>query len=177
MARFVQGLVGQSLVSDSELEVLRCYLPTDGRMLEIGTYHGVTAAQIADSRPDAIITCVDPFSEGPKTVTGDKDKWLQNQRKNMKLFVGTADSYAASDEKCKEFDLAFVDGAHDYANCLKDMISVAPMVKPLGIIAVHDYCRLANDTNIYRAVAEFGPKFGWVQIERVWTTTILRRKP
>lgn len=166
-------MIGESLVSDKEREFIIKCLPAKGSLLEIGTYHGVTAALVAQARPEVGIICVDPFDNDPDDdgAQGDRDKWYANAQPNMGLFIGTAQQFAEG--SCPAFDVAFIDGNHAFGACISDLMAVAPMVKPGGVILCHDYGRIAGE-RVTKAVDLF-VKGCWKIEGRVHYTVALRR--
>jgi len=129
------GIAGRTLISPREREALLRVVPENGTVLEIGTYHGGTAAYLAERRPGAAIFCVDPWMfPGADRVAGN---WVRNRQAfpNMRIFTGTSKEFAVTN--ATRFDLILVDSAHYYQECFDD-IEVALRRSP-KVIAVHDY--------------------------------------
>jgi len=176
MTRELDGMAGCSLINEKELAFLVENLPTDGLMLEIGTYHGVTAAEVAGARPKARLVCVDPFiADTPDTdgMIGNQSHWRLNARDNMRLFVGTAREFALQNDIL--FDVVFIDGNHTYEACLDDLRCCSPLVKPGGVLLAHDYGRVHGD-RVEKAVNEFVDDSVWEIKGKAWTLIRLRRE-
>lgn len=174
MGRFLAGIEGQSLVGDTEIRLLMRSIPDAGAFLEIGTWHGATACEIAKAKPKCRLVCVDPFRAGHATLSGDIDIWRKNAQPNMTLFVGTSEDYAKANPQ-ERFDAIFVDGDHSYEWCLRDLVATLPLLKPDGVMLAHDYCRTHEDTNIARACEEFLKNHRMRRDDRAHTTLRMRR--
>lgn len=176
MARTVDNLSGKSLINDKEFALLVSVLPDDGLLLEIGTFHGVTAAQVADARPKARLVCVDSFAldkPGIDGVIGNPTKWHLNARQNMSLFIGTAREFTLRNDIL--FDVVFVDANHAYEACLDDLRTCSPLVKPGGVLLAHDYGRVKGD-RVEKAVNEFVADSVWELTRKAWTLVELKRR-
>jgi cephalosporin hydroxylase len=124
---------------EGELEQLIAYLADTPlqRVLEIGFQDGGTSwcfCQLAKlQRPDAIVIAVD--LEIPKR---DYSDW-------WRLHYLQRDSHeAATFERIRKIlrglplDLLFIDGDHSYAGVKQDFDMYSPLVRPGGVIALHD---------------------------------------
>ena len=131
-----KGVEGITLISPSERECLRDVCPPDARVLEIGSWMGATAGWLCQERPDIYLLAIDNFAGGAFAGSA----WASNARRfpNMRLWVGTAQQWKA---ECSmpPFDVVLVDGDHSYAGCYKDLQTSAEVVKPGGVVAIHDY--------------------------------------
>lgn len=175
--RHYASTVGDSLVSEKELDAIVKALPESGILLEIGTFHGTTASKIADERQKARIVCVDPFKHSvsdQEGLVGDERLWRINARKNMELFVGTAREFALQNDRL--FDVVFVDGCHEYEYCLDDLRVCSPLVKPGGTLLAHDYGRGSGKKRATVAVDEFVNDSVWRLVGTVWKTAVLKRR-
>lgn len=155
MADKLEGLVGISQTNATEREALRELCADCARVLEIGTADGVTIAWLADEWPATFFVSVDTFpnrDDGVAGVLGNVALWLANRRRNMRLWVGTAQDFVAYAHD-DLFDLAIVDGEHTYAACRADLDSAHRLTGPTAKLAVHDYHRPSD--NVRRAVDEF----------------------
>lgn len=99
------------------------------RMLEIGTYDGVTAAMLAAQFPGAEITSIDLLR---------CENWMLNRRKNQRLWIGTAQQFAAS-AKPAQFDVILVDADHRYEGCRDDLFTARRLLTEHGRLFAHDY--------------------------------------
>jgi len=134
----MKPLVGESLVTESQFAKLTQSIPRLGTFLEIGTWHGVTAAKLADDHPDAIIISVDPFI-GYTGVPCDPNFYVRNRRDNMRCFVGTVQQLIPLWDTQNQFDVAFVDAVHKYPDALSDLMGASALLADGGRIFVHDY--------------------------------------
>lgn len=120
-------------------------------VLEIGTARGGTlAAWCALSHPQAEIASVDmPGGIHGGGYSAWRGKFYQKEfpRPSQKLTLIRADSHAESTlAQVRQLfpngiDFLFIDGDHTYDGLKKDFDMYTPLVKPDGIIAIHDICR------------------------------------
>lgn len=118
------------------------------RSLEIGTYRGGTLFLLCNfSAPDAQIISLDL----PKGGFGGGYKWFSIPlfksfpRKDQQLHLLRADSHQpASFARVLKLlsgsplDLLFIDGDHSYEGVKRDFEMYAPLVRPGGLIVLHD---------------------------------------
>lgn len=168
-------LQGKALVSGRELSTIIAALPDDGRLLEIGTYHGVTAALVAMARPSARLMCVDPFVVEHKDhgVRGDEVIWARNAQPGMRLHIGTSVDLPVLVDTL--FDVALIDGCHNYENCLLDLRICSALIKKGGVLLAHDYGRIPGE-RVTKAVDEFVGDSVWQMTARIDHLVTLRRK-
>ncbi len=128
-----------------------------GNILEIGSWMGKSACILAgacvDHHPDTVVLCIDTF-----TMSGTE----QQQKHHEKLVghaQGTFYDFITSAKRLGYYGhvipigqysqcalkivkgplrLAFIDGAHDYANVESEVTLVLPLIAPGGSIALHD---------------------------------------
>ena len=148
------NLVGDSLVSPAQYAKLSQSIPRSGAVLEIGTWHGVTAAKLADDHPDALIVSVDPFI-GWTGAPCDPNFYLRNKRPNMRGFIGTVQQLVPLWNCDLRFDVVLVDAVHKYPDALNDMIGAwAVTHQDHGRIFAHDYDE-AEFPGVVQSVTEF----------------------
>jgi len=147
------------------LSIIRTMRPR--RILEIGTCTGGTLylfARIAP--PDAVIFSIDlPY--GP--FGGGYPKWkipllTSFARHNQRIHLFRDDSH---DPRVVEnvrqrlqdnpLDFLFIDGDHTYEGVKKDFEMYSPLVRPGGVIALHDIAR--------------SPRFPKAKVNEFWTET------
>jgi predicted O-methyltransferase YrrM len=171
------GFKGNAGVALQEADFMLDHLPKNGVMVEIGTYHGVTAAYMATKRPDATIISVDPFPDpnAPRdravNIIGAADYYFANRRPNMRLFVGT------TDDLCRFFgmgvvDAILVDGNHFYEPVLADLHACPRLLRAKGAIFAHDYGR-PTIPDVEKACKTFCEQSGFVERRRVWHTMLM----
>ncbi len=133
--------------------ILEC-LPVEGQMLEIGTYHGASAAYWATYRPDLHIVSIDPFEDGHMAEAGDPEIWRVNARENQALYEGASPDFVRIYGGDK-FNVIFIDGSHNFKWCSIDLFISDVLLEEGGMIMVHDYCDRINCAGIVQAVSEF----------------------
>jgi predicted O-methyltransferase YrrM len=142
------------------------------RILEMGTYNGMTTLQMALNAPaDCVTYTLDLRPEQAAQINlGTLDDLVANHFKaNFQTSTG---SYFASREDVSikqlwgdtavfdystldgPMDLVFVDAAHDYANKKIDCERAFSMLSPRGVILWHDYAQVANP-EVTQCIAEF----------------------
>ena len=125
----------RSMLLEDELTTLLAFvkeIPPGGRFLEIGTYHGLTARRLAESRADVTVFSVDPLAKH------NNAKWQSNRLPNMRLLLGTVEDLLAMGVE-QQFDAALIDGDHHCGPCLVDLRACESLVKAGGRIVAHDY--------------------------------------
>lgn len=175
MVRSIAGTEGSSLTAERELEFILKSIPEKGTLIEVGTFHGASAAWMARKRPDITIISVDPFP-GRNENDGDRDMWMRNAKgvPNMKLFVGTlGEFHVHGRDKLlghRPADVVFIDGDHRYDSVLSDL-EEAEKLQP-GCIMGHDCARpgVEQPDDVFRAMEAFCGRGAWVCEERVLTT-------
>lgn len=114
----------------------------DGKsVLEVGSYCGRSTVCLA--RTARTVTAVDTFDGRGTAAEGDT---LGTFRANLERY-GVADKVTAVRGASAEvlpdlppvYDLAFIDGSHDYESVKADAANAARCLRPGGVIAFHDY--------------------------------------
>lgn len=112
--------------------------------LEIGVRRGRSMAVVAKAHPDVNIYGIDLWiphyagleNPGPEFV---KNNLKLFHRGNLNLISGNSHEEVPKLKKLKiQFDLVFVDGDHSFSGAFRDLINVAPLVKPGGVIVFDD---------------------------------------
>lgn len=117
-------------------------------VLELGTAHGNTTANICKQCHDAQIYTVNAL---PEQITGDiitfaltKDEIGRAFRKNgyghrvQQIYANTLELDLSPHLKQGSVDLAIVDACHDTPFVLNDFLKVVPYMKPGGLVLLHD---------------------------------------
>ena len=116
-------------------------LPTNPRILEIGTFKGWSAILMAKARTDAFIVTVDLHLGIPED---DLDSSYEEAMANFteEGVDSRIAHYPCSSQKFKpveKYDLLFLDGDHTFAGVQHDFQKFFPYVKPEGIFLFHDF--------------------------------------
>lgn len=148
--------------------------------VEIGTFMGLTAAQIA-ARLDRASTlyCIDPYYDGDALFAIAKRHVARSHFKSKVNFL-RATSAQVIDLVPDNVDFIFVDGDHSYDGLLSDWQFVKKKLRVGGIVAFHDtvridsrrYCEGAE--RCFDEVIKTDPQFEL--IETAMSTSICRRK-
>jgi len=149
--------IGKSLISDQSIEfpydVDGWLLPEEGRalaklatgkdVLEIGSYCGKSTICLAKTARRVV--SIDPH-DGTGTPT-PRNTWREF---NANLVLHGVESKVVSQDReylprDSQFDLVFVDGAHDSLNVHQDIALARRVLREGGLIAFHDYRREDGD--------------------------------
>lgn len=172
----LEGFVGRSAIHQEERDFVLDMIDLAGckKFLEVGTLDGATVAWWARQRPKTLFVSIDPFRPGKGTGPGNEELWHQNAGENQSLIVGTLKD-AAEGLAGQEFDAIILDGDHSYEACLSDCREAAQLLKPFGLLLVHDYGRthLPHLEGVTRAVDEFCAEAGFKIVEIGRTTAVL----
>lgn len=125
----------QGWLQESEAKTL-AHLAKGKRVLEIGSYAGLSTIIMA--RAAESVTALDYFDGRGTPTPGDTRQAFDT---NIKRY-GVADKVTAlsPDEFTGgEFDLIFVDGAHDLESVEADIAKARNWLAPGGLMAFHDY--------------------------------------
>jgi len=119
-------------------------LAADRECLEIGSFYGKSSVCIASTAKSLV--CVDTFEadETGQTQTGKivtLCKFMHNTRgyKNISFKIMSSQDYFKQLDSHVEFDMAFVDGFHEYSVVKHDIEHVWKHLRMGGILAVHDF--------------------------------------
>lgn len=118
-------------------------LPDSSRILEIGSYKGKSTLCLALPQVGrGLVTCVDPFIGAG---LGAGSAWFStihaySLESTVSLFKMTSDAaFHYILEAGDMFDLAFVDGCHEYNQCKRDLENCIACLNNGGRIFMHDY--------------------------------------
>jgi len=162
-----------------------CYALARGtgakRILEVGSSSGGTTtgwaralAEAAEEGADVRLVCVDDDSYNPGVYPGITGRNIEQAGLSLDRVVFEAgDSTVVLPRLQREypryFDLYLVDAGHSFEAALADLENGLPMVRPGGLIAVHDVDRsrpmpeatAAHPAPVYDAVADFVGRHGF----------------
>lgn len=111
------------------------------RVLEIGSYCGLSTVCIG--RTAESVTCVDYFdgraTPEPRDTRPAFDGNIQRYGIADKVTVLHPDDLIGAEEFLGPFDVAFIDGAHDYESVEADVQKCLPLLARDGLLAFHDF--------------------------------------
>lgn len=115
------------------------------RVLEIGSWEGLSANFILRALPDAHLTCVDTW-EGSDEHSGHRLRDVEARfDHNVKEFGSRVTKWKGSSQEFLRgngeavFDLIYVDGSHHFADVLVDSFLSHEVLRVGGIIIFDDY--------------------------------------
>lgn len=144
-------------------------LPEGARVLEIGSFNGASAVAMgyALKERNSSIYCIDPWSNylgqddfsctAPERINDDKkiiDSFMKNTDflgSHIKMMRGLSADFAGMIAG-QNFDLIFIDGAHDYNSVRFDILACMAALKPGGLLTGHDFHSLGH--GVRKAVNE-----------------------
>jgi predicted O-methyltransferase YrrM len=123
------------------------------RALEIGVFEGMSTTWLQENvltHPDSCSTWVDPFCFAREYETSDidfpsvKERFLHNTERfasagKLSGHVGKSGDVLRKLDAAKKFDLIYIDGSHEAADCLEDMVLAWPLLETNGLMGVDDY--------------------------------------
>ena len=131
-------MAAKTQTSASERICLCRHVKTAKSAVEIGTFMGVTAAELAKALPaDAVLFCVDPYLNG-QAIQAIAMRHLARRRVTGKVKMIQATAKEALDQLPSQVDYIFVDGDHSYEGLKEDWQFVKKRLKPGGVAAFHD---------------------------------------
>jgi predicted O-methyltransferase YrrM len=117
-------------------------------LLEIGSFEGRSAVWFLENvltHPDSRITCIDTFGGSVEHSDLDLSELEQRFDHNMEPHaekvtkIKGASRRTLRDLPFHSFDIAYVDGSHEAADVLADVVLVWDLVKHGGVVALDDY--------------------------------------
>lgn len=148
------------------------------RILEVGTFHGLTTRRLAVAAPEALILTIDlPPNTTPALASDlafvDHDHvgaFFANHEVSDRITQVRADSASVEardaalawldassplDEPLGCFDLILIDGAHDYESTHDTFMNlVLPTMASTAVVFFDDYARMASHTGVTHCVLE-----------------------
>jgi predicted O-methyltransferase YrrM len=149
--------------------------------VEIGTFMGLTAAEMADVLPaDATLYCVDPYPGGGEPLQQIALRQIARAGAASKVRMVRADSAGAVASLPAQVDFFFVDGDHSYEGLAADWKIVRQLLKPGGIAAFHDTARApeamvhsVGSIRFFEEVIALDPEF--THLETARSLNVIRR--
>ena len=122
------------------------------RVLEIGSWEGLSSFFIVHTLPGAHLTCVDTWegadehkagvSAAKEILNGIEESFdanLSPYRDRLTKYKGTSFSYFNEHAARSVFDLIYVDGSHHCDDVIVDAVKCFEMLKPGGVMIFDDY--------------------------------------
>lgn len=131
---FPHEIPGWLLPKEAELLAT---LATGKRVLEIGSYCGLST--VCMGRTAEHVTAVDYFDGRGTPQPCDTLETFRNSLERYGLTDKVSVCHPHEPFTLPEYDLAFIDGAHDYDSVKHDISRVREVLAPNGLIAFHDY--------------------------------------
>jgi predicted O-methyltransferase YrrM len=137
-------------MTDDELTWLAEQASRHKRIIEIGSWLGRSTRALADNT-DGFVEVVDTWAgsdeeEHKNFLVTKPEGWLFNEfTKNMEgtrtLVVANCMTSLEAAALCwdSQFDMIFIDAAHDYESTKADILAWRPLLAPGGILSGHDY--------------------------------------
>jgi hypothetical protein len=191
---------GTLLLAMQRRKLLR-YLPSGGKIAEIGVARGKFSQQIRSVCKPSLLVLVDPWIEQDENQyfrdANNVAQSRQDQRYNdiVKTFASQKPgrecrvlrAFSAEAAKTFEdgtFDWVFIDGNHSFEACLEDLRAWAPKIKDDGLICGHDFATHASARDakfgVVEAVSTFVSETGYglagVTIEH-FPTFVIAKQP
>jgi predicted O-methyltransferase YrrM len=151
-------------------------------VVEIGTFMGLTAAELAHALPaDGTLYCVDPYPGGGEPLQSIAMRQIARAGASSKVRFVRADSAGAVANLPSQVDFFFVDGDHSYEGLAADWKVVKQLLKPGGIAAFHDTARAPEamvhsegSIRFFEEVIAHDPEF--THVETVRSLNVIRRQ-
>ena len=126
---------------DKVVRLLEPYSPK--RILEIGMWKGYSADNwIKIFDPDFLVT-IEKDRKHPDGVYHEDNPNYHYLWETDSTSDQTLDKIKDLMNK-KQFDMAFIDGGHDYATIRRDLQLYIPLVRPGGVVVMHDILYMAD---------------------------------
>ena len=115
------------------------------KILEIGSFEGLSTCWFMDHCPDSTITCIDTFEGGEDQQTLDIANLLARFTENTaaygpRICVRQGNSWEKlTGRPSNHYDVVFVDGSHVASDVLNDLTQSFRVCKPGGLIIADDY--------------------------------------
>jgi hypothetical protein len=119
------------------------------KVLEIGSWEGLSSYFILKSLPNAELTCVDTWEGADEHKAGYEkllgkiessfDANLAPFKARLTKYRGTSFSFFDENSERNEFDLIYVDGSHHCDDVVVDAVKCFQMLKVGGLLIFDDY--------------------------------------
>lgn len=152
--------------NESELTWLAEQAQSHHDIAEIGSWRGRSTRALADNTPGwvlAVDTWKGTEADGHfKELEGRPEGWLFDEfMRNVEgthggfMKMPSVEAAAVCVSHGGDFDMVFIDAAHDYKNVKADILAWRPLLRPGGLLCGHDYD--CGRPGVVRAVNELIP--------------------
>jgi predicted O-methyltransferase YrrM len=160
----------------------------DIKVLEIGSWEGLSSYFLLQTLPRAQLTCVDTWAGNDEhagsavlgRIEGNFDANLTPFRDRLTKFKGTSFAFFSTLSPSVEFDLVYVDGSHYVDDVLLDAIKGFEHLKVGGVMIFDDYFWRYYERHLDNpgaAVNSFlNVKMGAYRVVRVYNDQIVIKK-
>ena len=136
--------------------------------VEVGVNIGQFSYHLLKYSKLELLLSVDPYRRRFKNCMIGAQTLLEPFEKNGRSILWRLGSTEMAEELAAEtidgmpplWDFVYIDAAHDEASVAADLEAWAPLVRPGGILAGHDYVK-ARHCGVVQAVNKFSEKTGW----------------
>lgn len=146
-------------------------------IVEVGSWQGRSAVAMATNTKGnvlAVDTWLGTPEDGHFKLLADKpEDWLFEEFKrnadgipNLRWLRGKSVDVARSLPQVPQFDMIFIDAAHDYENVKADIKAWIPLLLPGGLFAGHDAD--FGRPGVIKALREIFPKYHKVPYGSLW---------
>lgn len=155
-------------------------VPFGGVVVEIGCQLGRSSSLLAQCALNKFHTIhVDPFTDQPDFLKQWHEMmWAIGGRDHFYTHLCMRTGQALWQLKMlgdDGIDLAFIDGDHEYPGVMMDLEILGPLIKPGGLLTMHDYGR-DSLPGIYQAASEYIKADEWEHVGVYGTLGVWRRK-
>lgn len=144
-------------------------------ILEIGSCYGASTAALAMGAPDSLVYALDAFLWSPIPEAPAGGQRLAANLSGLgiaNVHVIEGDSRVVGATWKEPLGLLFVDGGHDYDECLADLEAFAPHA---ACVCVHDYLS-PYTPGVTEAVGRYCAEHGRSPVVLADTLAVLRRQ-
>jgi predicted O-methyltransferase YrrM len=135
----------QTQTTAAERDCLALHAAYKRCCVEVGVWHGVTTCRLrAAMAADGMLYAVDPYPAGrlgfsmPERIAHAEVARVCNGQVRWIRATGVAAAAVLAAELAGQVDFIFIDGDHSYEGLRDDWQAWSPLVRPGGIVALHD---------------------------------------
>lgn len=156
------------------------------RVLEIGSWEGLSSRFILDTLTQAHLTCVDTWQGADEHryrplphIEANFDANLAVHAQRLAKFKGTSLAFFGEQHKRAQFDLVYIDGSHHCDDVIVDAVKGFEQLKVGGVMILDDYLWRfypnRNDNPAAAINAFLRLKAGCYELFMVYAQVILRK--